>query len=133
MSWSRDFFEEVRKIDESVSSYISTLGFSASEQMLIGSIILFGTVTNLEAIRSFKRLLNFGGRLTEDERFRLFFRLVDPPKTSGIPEVIYEEKVKGLLRFMTTKFNPGSSPKKRVLAVRLIISNLQSEARKIKF
>lgn len=126
MSWSRDFFEEVRKIDSSVASYISTLGFTAAEKMLIGSIILFGAVTNLEAIRSFKYLLRSGGRINDDERFRLFSRLVDPPKTLNISDQVHEDRVKELLKIMFERSASSvSSPNKRVLAVRLILRNLR--------
>jgi hypothetical protein len=126
MSWSRDFFEEVRKIDGSVAAYISTLGFTAAEKMLIGSIILFGVVTNLEAIRSFKYLLRSGGRINDDERFRLFSRLVDPPKTLNISDQAHEDRIKELLKIMAGRSTAStSSPNKRVLAVRLILTNLR--------
>jgi hypothetical protein len=124
MSWSRDFFEEVRKIDPIVAAHISVLGFAASEQMLIGSIILFGTITSLEAIRSFKKLLTLGARINENQRFLLFSQLVNPPKTSNLSTLPHEDRIKEMLQIMSSKSSTSSSSNKRVLAVKLILANL---------
>lgn len=123
MSWSRDFFEEVRKFDPSVAAHLGTLGFSASEKMLIGSIIFFGTYAGAESIRSFKHLINSARRLNEDERLRLFVKLINPPSDvlANIDNQPHEDRVKKLLGVMFKNFGSVPATYKRVLAVRFML------------
>jgi len=126
MSWSRDFFEEVRKFDPSVAAHIDGLGFSASEKMLIGTIIFFTSYVNAESIKSFRYLINPRSRPNKDERFRIFILLTNPPNDviADICLQDHEDRTKKLLEIVCAKFGTTSGSYKRVLAVRFILRNL---------